>query len=304
MQLIELASIRKDKKNMAISESQITICGHGSGRPSLKNMQNYLSSRYASLAKNGAHKGLIAIRRLKALTDDKRIEFAKTYKTIIGRNYYNQDLRNYVYHPYTNKLYYSDCSSSICATFHEIGYDISNLNTAGIYNSDLFENVKVSIVNGHVQDTSKLKVGDCLLFVGEDPSRPKQIGHVEAIYSIPTEDITYPETTIDATFTITASELNIRKAPSTNSEIVGTYKQNDSVHSTSKSGDWFKTDKGWISRKYCVGWILESERYWYMDEGVYPIHCAMDIGGKEYHFDKEGWMITQDRVSISGSIKY
>lgn len=289
---------------MAINESQITICGHGSGRPSLKNMQNYLSSRYASLASNGKHKGLIAVRRLKALTDEKRVEFANTYRTIIGRNYYNQNLRDYVYHKYTNGLYYSDCSSSICATFNKIGYDVPNLNTAGIYKSELFETVKVVIASGHVYDTSKLKVGDCLLFVGEDPSRPEQIGHVEAIYSIPNEEIEYPETAIDATFTITASELNIRSTPSTTGKIVGTYKKKESVHATAKSGEWFKTDKGWISRKYCIGWIKESDRYWYMNNGVYPMHCAMDINGKEYHFDKEGWMITSDRLSVSGNVKY
>lgn len=289
---------------MAISESQITICGHGSGRPSLKNMENYLSSRYASLAKNGAHKGLIAIRRLKALTDEKRVEFANTYKTIIGRNYYNQNLRDYVYHKYTNGSYYSDCSSSICATFKQIGYNVSNLNTAGIFKSDLFETVDVVIASGHVYDTSKLKVGDCLLFVGEDPDRPKQIGHVEAIYSIPEEEVLQPETVIEATFTITVKELNIREKPLLSSKAVGTYKKNETVKATAKSGNWFKTDKGWISRKYCLGWIKESDKYWYMNNGVYPMHCAMDINGKEYHFDKEGWMLTADRLTASGNVKY
>lgn len=168
-----------------ISEKDIIICGHGSGNPSLKNMYTYLFSRYAMTASNGKHKGIIAVMRLKALTDAKRVEFKNTYQTIIGRNIYNQNLRDYVYIPYNGK-YYSDCSSSGMATFRKIGYNVSLLNTAGIYQSNLFEEVPVIISEGHIQNPEILKVGDALLFVGNDPSRPRQIGHVEYVYSMPT----------------------------------------------------------------------------------------------------------------------
>lgn len=168
---------------MAVTEKDITLCGHGSGTPSTKNMYTYLESRYKSIAPNGKHKGVIAVRRLKKITDSGRKKFHDTYKTILGRNSYNQSLRPYVYTPYKGK-YYSDCSSSGCATFKKIGYSVPLLNTAGIYTSSLFETVPVKIKNGHITNPEILKVGDAILFVGTDPSRPKQIGHVEFIYTI------------------------------------------------------------------------------------------------------------------------
>lgn len=174
---------------MAVTEKDITICGHGSGTPSTKNMYTYLESRYKSIAPNGKHKGVIAVRRLKKITDSGRKKFHDTYKTIIGRNSYNQSLRSYVYTSYKGK-YYSDCSSSGCATFAKIGYNVPLLNTAGIYTSSLFETVPVKIKNGHITNPEILKVGDAILFVGSDPSRPKQIGHVEYIYSINKETTT------------------------------------------------------------------------------------------------------------------
>lgn len=169
--------------NMAITEKTITICGHGSGAPSTKNLYSYNSKRYSSIASNGVRKGLVCVLRLKALTEEGRANFAKTYKTILGRNIYNQSLRSYVYKTYNGK-YYSDCSSSICATFKKIGYNVPLLNTAGMYNSSLFEKVSVKIENGHIKNPEVLKVGDCLMYAGSDPKRPKQIGHVEAVYII------------------------------------------------------------------------------------------------------------------------
>ena len=174
---------------MAVTEKDITLCGHGSGTPSTKNMYTYLESRYKSIAPNGKHKGVIAVRRLKKITDSGRKKFHDTYKTILGRNSYNQWLRSYAYTPYKGK-YYSDCSSSGCATFKKIGYNVPLLNTAGIYTSSLFETVPVKIKNGHITNPEILKVGDAILFVGTDPSRPKQIGHVEYIYSINKETTT------------------------------------------------------------------------------------------------------------------
>ena len=175
---------------MAVTEKDITLCGHGSGTPSLKNMYTYLSSRYKQLAKNDKHKGVVSVRRLKALNNSGRKKFASTYKTIIGRNIYNQNLRSWVYTKYKDGKYYSDCSSSGCATFKKIGYNVPLLNTAGIYTSSLFEEVPVKIKDGHITNPEILKIGDAVLFVGDDSSRPKQIGHVEYIYSISEETTT------------------------------------------------------------------------------------------------------------------
>lgn len=181
--LKEKISNTKEESKVSITEKDITICGHGSGNPSTKNMYTYNSQRYSSVASNGKRKGVVCVLRLKALTNSGRIKFHDTYKTILGRNIYSQDLRSYVYKTYNGK-YYSDCSSSICATFAKIGYNVSLLNTAGMYYSSLFEKVPVNISNGHITNPEILKVGDCLMYTGSDPSRPLQIGHVESIYEI------------------------------------------------------------------------------------------------------------------------
>lgn len=166
-----------------ITEKNITICGHGSGFPSLKNMEAYLSNRYKLIADNDKHKGLIAVRRLKDITDEERQKFHDAYKSILGRNYYSQTLREHVFTPY-NGRYYSDCSSSGDACYAKAGHDVGWLNTAGIYNSSKFENVPVIIKEGHVMNPEVLKECDALLFVGNDPKRPLQIGHVEFVYEI------------------------------------------------------------------------------------------------------------------------
>lgn len=181
--LKEKISNIKEESKVSITEKDIIICGHGSGNPSTKNMYTYNSQRYASIASNGKRKGVVCVLRLKALTDSGRTKYHDTYKTILGRNIYNQNLRSYVYKTYNGK-YYSDCSSSICATFAKIGYNVSLLNTAGMYYSSLFEKVPVNISNGHITNPEILKVGDCLMYAGSDPSRPLQIGHVESVYEI------------------------------------------------------------------------------------------------------------------------
>lgn len=179
-----------------ITEKDITICGHGSGRPSTKNLYTYTATRYAQKASNGKHKGIVAVRRFKGLTDKDRAKFHDTYKTILGRNYYSQSLRAYVYKPYTNGRYYSDCSSSGIATLAKMGVRFPYyLNTAGIYtNDDFFEDVPVKIKDGHITNPEVLEVADAILYIGNDPARPKQIGHVEWVYAVPAKKTTAPTT--------------------------------------------------------------------------------------------------------------
>lgn len=50
--------------------------------------------------------------------------------------------------------------------------------------------------------------------------------------------------------TITASELNIRKEASINSESIGSYKREARVEILEVKDDWGRTDKGWINLKY------------------------------------------------------
>lgn len=174
-----------------ITDKDVTIAGHGSKRPSIKNLCTYSASRYTNVAKNGKHKGVIAVRRLKGMTAEKRKKFHDTYKSIVGRNYYSQALREFCFKKYKNGRYYSDCSSSGIATFEKIGIKFPWLfNTAAIYTEDdYFEDVKVTIEKGHITNPEVLEVGDAILFVGNDPKRPKQIGHVEWVYSVPAKEV-------------------------------------------------------------------------------------------------------------------
>ena len=281
-------------------ESDITICGHGSGTPSTKNLRTYCEYRYGQIADNGKRKELVEVRRLKALTDYDRNKFHELYKAIIGRNTYSQTLRQYVYVPYKDGDYYSDCSSSGCATFKLCGHGVSLLNTAGIHSSSLFETVNVTIKDGHVTDPEKLRVGDCLMFRGNDPNRPLQIGHVEYVYEINSEREEIALET--AELTITAAALNIRTEPSTSGGIIDTLKEGETVAASTRCEGWFKTVAGWVSGKYVKGWIKEHGRWWYTDGGKYPAHCAKDIDGKEYHFDKDGWLITADWIDDDGAV--
>lgn len=290
-----------------IAEDRIIIAGHGSGHPSTKGLASYNSSRYAQIASNGVRKGLVCVRRLKALTDEGRKRVHDKYAEIIGRNTYSQNLRQYVFTPY-NGTYYSDCSSSICATFNQAGYKMELLNTVGMYYSDLFEDVPVVIAAGHVMQPELLRVGDILLYAGSDPQRAHvhQIGHVEMVYDIPEE---MPVVPIEGTLHVNANELNVRCLPSLAGAVVGTKKHGDILTASAKCGQWFRISEGWVSRRYVSGWILEAyskdeDRYWWTDNGSYAMSEIREINGHEYAFDHDGWMLTADRIAPTGSIIY
>ena len=189
-QFIEEYAVEENVK--VVTEKDIILCGHGSGKPRTIRMDTYLTSRYTQKAsytddKKVTHtwrKGVVAAVRLKKLTDQGRQKYHDKYKTILGRNKYSQAKRNYCYIKYKDGYYYSDCSSSQDLTFQAIGYDCPTFSTVEMYQSDLFEKLPVVIKNGHIQNPEILKVGDQLLFAGADYSRELHIGHVEGIYEI------------------------------------------------------------------------------------------------------------------------
>jgi SH3-like domain-containing protein len=248
---------------MAVNEINITLCGHGSGNPSTKNMKQYLTQRYNSKMSNGIDKGVLCVKRLKTMTDEKRREFHDTYKIILGRNIYNQDLREYVYNKYKDGNYYSDCSSSYCATLRMIGFQLDwLLNTVGILESELFEDVPVKIEKGHIVNPEVLKVADAVLFKG-NASRAycDFCGHIEAIYEIDDPDKKEtPNKPVDTTpktskFTpyigqILASQLNVRSGPGMPYKAFRTVSKGTYVYITEENGDWGKISDGWISLKY------------------------------------------------------
>jgi hypothetical protein len=114
-------------------------------------------------------------------SQEKRQAVCDKYATIIGRNIYSLDLRDYCFKKYINNKYYSNCSSSICYSYKEAGFGFGILTTAGIYQSSALTVVDVNITNG-VPDISGLRKGDMLEFAGTDAERPLKIGHVEMYY--------------------------------------------------------------------------------------------------------------------------
>ena len=89
---------------------------------------------------------------------DRRKVVAAKYATLIGRNIYSQTLRDYCFRQYKDGNYYSDCSSSICYTYKEVGEGFGILNTAGIYQYSKLTTVDVPI-NAGVPDSAGLRVG-------------------------------------------------------------------------------------------------------------------------------------------------
>lgn len=121
-----------------------------------------------------------------------REQIAEKYRSIIGRNKYSQPKRDYCYKKYSDGKYYSDCSSSICYTYKECGQGFGILNTVGMYQSEKLKKVPVTIRNGIIQDPEKLRVGDMLLFAGNDSGRKyaDYVGHVEMVGKITDKAIT------------------------------------------------------------------------------------------------------------------
>lgn len=245
---------------MAITEKEITICGHGSGTPSTKNMWTYLESRYQQKASNGLRKGAVAVVRRKGMTDDLGRAFSETYKGILGRNVYSQNLRTYVYSPYSNGKYYSDCSSSGDATFTKIGLGTSWLNTVGMYTSALFEKLEVKIQNGHIQNPEILQQGDAILFAGNDPTRLLQIGHVEYVYHIPASD--YPKWVLkDGKWYYYLSSTE---------KAIGWREIAESRNPSAKHWYYFKSDGSMTT-----GWFKIGDKWFYAEPMEYPMAGAL-----------------------------
>ena len=115
--------------------------------------------------------------------NEKRLKVRDKYRTIIGRNYYSQAKRDYCYKKYKDGKYYSDCSSSISYTYKEVGLSFGILNTVGMWTSKKLVDVPVVIKNGLIQNPEVLRIGDMLLFAGNDTSRKAYgyVGHVEMV---------------------------------------------------------------------------------------------------------------------------
>lgn len=123
---------------------------------------------------------------------EKRNAVVAKYKVILGRNNYSQKKRDYCYKKYSDGKYYSDCSSSVSYAYKEAGFSFGILNTVGMYNSSKLVDVPVVIKNGIIQNPEVLRIGDKLLFAGEDSSRASAgyVGHVEMVAKISGKTVT------------------------------------------------------------------------------------------------------------------
>ena len=127
---------------------------------------------------------------------EKRAAVVAAYKIILGRNLYSQDAtkRECCYSKYTDGKYYSDCSSSIRLAYKRAAIGLNNIggNTVGMYQNKAAKTVACAIKSGVPTDISALRVGDLLLFAGNDKGRAYAdfVGHVEFIYAISGNKVT------------------------------------------------------------------------------------------------------------------
>ena len=123
---------------------------------------------------------------------DRRLKVRDAYRKFIGRNHYSQKLRNYYNKKYKDGKYYSDCSSSVSGAYKVAGEGFGILNTVGMWTSKKLVDVPVKISKGQITNPEVLRVGDMLLFAGNDKSRKKYgyVGHVEMVGEISGSKVT------------------------------------------------------------------------------------------------------------------
>lgn len=121
-----------------------------------------------------------------ATAAERRLKVRNAYRKYIGRNHYSNARRDYCVKPYKDGKYYSDCSSSVSYAYKEAGEGFGILNTVGMWNSKKLVDVPVTIKNGVIQNPEVLRIGDMLLFAGNDVGRKSAgyVGHVEMVGEI------------------------------------------------------------------------------------------------------------------------
>lgn len=137
-------------------------------------------------------------------------------------------------------------------------------------------------------------------------SNPNIAGYGKPMYDEKVQYIIDPITVSRQGLVVTASTLNVRKEPDANSTLISTLSKNEIIYPEAKTTIdntyWFKIDSGWVSGKYLKGWIFQFDNWWYLNENSYPVLTVEQIDGNYYCFDKDGWMITSDRIDVSGAV--
>lgn len=124
---------------------------------------------------------------------EKRKAVRDKYSELIGRNKYSQAKRDYCFKKHSDGNHYSDCSSSISYSYKMAlpNQNFGVLNTVGMYNSKKFTTVPVKISKGQIQNPEILRIGDMLLYAGNDVSRKSAgyVGHVEMYWGYDTKGV-------------------------------------------------------------------------------------------------------------------
>lgn len=208
----------------------------------------------------------------------------------------------------------TDCSNSTLSIVKAAGYllDIDALKNVSVYGytgnleaillkTGLFKSLRD---NKYLKSDDNLYAGDILLCTGH---------HVTIVVtdgaSIPKGEWYETKITVGQDgLTVLATGLNLRMGPGVSYKLISSVKAGTQLRPTGKTyyqGKlWFHCSAGWFSGSYVEGWIQEeNERWWYIREGAkYPAAVVQQISGVWYAFDKDGWMITADRIAADGSI--
>lgn len=204
----------------------------------------------------------------------------------------------------------ADCSAGVAAIVKAIGFilGIKELQDVSIYayTGDLRSYLtkagfQVLTDSKYLESDDYLEAGDILLYENH---------HVATCITTGTKaDGKWYESAISAQLKVT-TDANVRSGPGTSYKVLASVNKKDVVVATGKAYYkdkwWAKTSIGWISMSCLSGWIFERDKWWYLTERKdynYYANVVVKIDGKYYAFDKDGWMITADRIGSDGSIK-
>lgn len=132
---------------------------------------------------------------------------------------------------------------------------------------------------------------------------------ISSLSSTPSDNlITYPIKTGQKRLTVCVDGyLNVRNFPSTGDIITKLYNGDivtpeKKTFIDGKAWFWIKECNGWCSASYLSGWVEESDgRWWYLDYGYQWKTGINEIDGSWYYFDKDGWLVTDNRIDIDNN---
>lgn len=208
----------------------------------------------------------------------------------------------------------TDCSNSTLSIVKAVGYrlGINALQKVSIYgytgnlekillNTGLFKSLRDK---KYLTSDVNLFAGDILLCTGHHVC-------INVTGDEVVENATWYESKVAVGkdgLVVTAKELNLRKGPGTSFPVCGTAVKGSILYATEKTWCnkklWFRCSAGWFSGNYVEGWIQEENgKWWHIEDGgKYPASTIKTIVGRDYVFDKNGWMITADRIAPDGHI--